>query len=24
VDAPTVTHDTVRGYQTDGRVGVSD
>src|SRR6056297_2637061 len=24
VDAPTVTHDTVRGYQTDGVVGVSD
>jgi putative transposase len=24
VDAPTVTHDTVRGYQTDGIVGVSD
>jgi len=24
VDAPTVTHPTVRGYQTDGRVGVSD
>ncbi len=24
VDAPTVTHDTVRGYQTDGVTGVSD
>ena len=24
VDAPTVTHPTVRGYQTDGRMGVSD
>ncbi len=24
VDAPTVTHDTVRGYQTDGVAGVSD
>ena len=24
VDAPTVTHPTVRGYQTEGRVGVSD
>ena len=24
VDAPTVTHDAVRGYQTDGVVGVSD
>jgi putative transposase len=24
VDAPTVTHPTVRGYQADGRVGVSD
>ena len=24
VDAPTVTHDTVRGYQTDGITGVSD
>ncbi len=24
VDAPTVTHDAVRGYQTDGIVGVSD
>ena len=24
VDAPTVTHDAVRGYQADGRVGVSD
>jgi putative transposase len=24
VDAPTVTHPTVRGYQADGRMGVSD
>ncbi|MFC6719099.1 RNA-guided endonuclease InsQ/TnpB family protein [Natrialbaceae archaeon GCM10025810] len=24
VDSPTVTHPTVRGYQADGRVGVSD
>jgi hypothetical protein len=24
VDAPTVTHDAVRGYQADGIVGVSD
>ena len=24
VDAPTVTHPTARGYQTDGRMGVSD
>ena len=24
VDAPTVTHDAVRGHQADGRVGVSD
>ncbi|KTG25101.1 RNA-guided endonuclease InsQ/TnpB family protein [Haloferax profundi] len=24
VDAPTVTHDTVRGYQTDGAAGVPD
>jgi hypothetical protein len=24
VDAPTVTHETATGYQTDGSVGVSD